>query len=79
MKALKNLFQTIPENATLEVFEVLIVQKIPENATLEVLTNLKALKVCIQIIETIDTEFLESLKKVSQNINHEKRILIIIY
>ena len=51
LKALKNLFQKIPENATLEVFEVLkdlihkipnlevleyFVQKIPENATLEV-------------------------------------------
>ena len=73
MKALKNLFQ-----------------KIPENVTLEVLTNLKALKVRVQIFETllkeyyyIGTEFLELLKKenlifnVSQNISIMRRIPII--
>ena len=59
LKALKNLFQ-----------------KIPENANLKVLTNLKALKVCVQIIETllkeyyIDTEFLELLKK--ENLMYRK-------
>ena len=50
--------------------------KNPENATLEVLTNLKALKVCVQIIETllkeyyIDTKFLELLKK--ENLMYRK-------